>query len=328
MNILITGGAGYIGSHTSLSLIDRGHKVTIIDNLITGNLKLIPKKAEFINSDIADLKKIEKTIQNEKFDCVMHFAGLVKVEESIRDPDKYNLYNYEKAKIFFQCCIKNGLNKIIFSSTAGVYGAIDKNKKVNEKDKLNPLNPYASTKQKLENYLVSLSKKNKLKFVILRYFNVAGADKNRRSGPIIKNSNNLIKVLCEVATKKKDKIIVNGNDYGTKDGTPIRDFIHVSDLADIHIIAADHIHKNGESDIYNCGYGVGYSVKDVINEMENLTRSKMNCELGERRKGDIPFSVSDNLKFKNKFKWTPKYNNLSFILKSALDWEKGLDNEN
>ena len=327
MNILITGGAGYIGSHTSLSLIDRGHKVTIIDNLITGNSKLIPKSAEFINSDIADLQKIEDVVRNKKFDCVMHFAGLVRVEESIKDPEKYNLYNYEKAKIFFECCIKNGLNKIIFSSTAGVYGTTSKNKKISEEDKLNPLNPYASTKQKLENYLINSSQKKNIKFIILRYFNVAGADKNKRSGPIIKNSNNLIKVLCEVATKKKDKVIINGVDYKTKDGTPIRDFIHVSDLADIHIIAAEHINKDGESGIYNCGYGVGYSVKEVISEMENITKSKISCEPGKRRDGDIPFSVSDNLKFKSKFNWSPKHNNLNLILKSALDWEIVLDNE-
>jgi UDP-glucose 4-epimerase len=321
MNILVTGGAGYIGSHTSLALIDKGHEVTIIDNLITGNAKAIPDKASFLNSDIADLQKINALLDDNKFDLIMHFAGLVRVEESFEEPNKYKINNIDKAKTFFDCCISRGLNKIIFSSTAGVYGKLKDNIKLNETDKLDPSNPYAETKLELEKYLLNLKDQNKIKYIILRYFNVAGADKEKRSGLMSKNSNNLIKVVCEVATKKREKIIINGNDYKTNDGTAVRDFIHVSDLADIHLIVAEHLASNKESGIYNCGYGTGYSVKQVVKTMEQILNKNLNNELGPRRDGDIPYSVANNEKFKNKFNWSPKYNDLNYILSSALNWE-------
>lgn len=321
MNILLTGGAGYIGSIVGLFLIDKGHEVTVVDNLVTGNQKFIPKKANFLNADIADEKKISDLLKNNKFDLVMHFAGLVKVDESFNFPDKYNLYNVDKAKSFFKSCIEAGLNKIIFSSTAGVYGKLKDNIKLNETDKLDPSNPYAETKLELEKYLLNLKDQNKIKYIILRYFNVAGADKEKRSGLMSKNSNNLIKVVCEVATKKREKIIINGNDYKTNDGTAVRDFIHVSDLADIHLIVAEHLASNKESGIYNCGYGTGYSVKQVVKTMEQILNKNLNNELGPRRDGDIPYSVANNEKFKNKFNWSPKYNDLNYILSSALNWE-------
>ena len=156
----------------------------------------------------------------------------------------------------------------------------------------------------------------------MRYFNVAGADKKKRSGLIVKDSNNLIKAVCETALKKRDRIVINGDDYETKDGTPVRDFIHVSDLAEIHLIVAEHINLNGETEIYNCGYGSGYSVKEVITEMEKILKHDLKKKLGPRRKDDIPYSVANNIKFKEKFNWVPKYNNLKYILKSALEWEK------
>jgi len=322
MNILLTGGAGYIGSHTSLALIEKGHSVTVVDNLVTGNVDLVPKNANFFNADISDKNKIKNLLKENKFDVVMHFAGLVKVEESLKNPDKYNLYNFEKAKIFFDYCLEFGLSKIIFSSTAGVYGKLKDFKKVNENDKLEPSNPYASSKYKLEKYLLNLSKEKKINSIILRYFNVAGADKKKRSGLIVKDSNNLIKAVCETALKKRDRIVINGDDYETKDGTPVRDFIHVSDLAEIHLIVAEHINLNGETEIYNCGYGSGYSVKEVITEMEKILKHDLKKKLGPRRKDDIPYSVANNIKFKEKFNWVPKYNNLKYILKSALEWEK------
>ena len=322
MNILLTGGAGYIGSHTSLTLIERGHSVTVVDNLVTGSIDLVPKEVNFFKADISEIDKINNLLKNNKFDVVMHFAGLVKVEESIKYPEKYNLYNFEKAKIFFDCCLKFGLNKIIFSSTAGVYGKLKEFKKVNEKDKLEPSNPYASSKHKLEQHLLNLSREKKIKSIILRYFNVAGADKKKRSGLVVKDSNNLIKAVCEAAVKKREKVVINGNDYKTKDGTPIRDFIHVSDLAEIHLIVAEHINSNGSSGIYNCGYGLGYSVKEVLEEMEKILNHNIKKELGSRREDDIPYSVADNKKFKDKFNWIPKYNNLNYILNSALEWER------
>ena len=322
MNILLTGGAGYIGSHTSLALLDKGHEVTVIDSLITGNERLVPKTADFVKCDVSDEQKITNLIKKKKFDVVMHFAGLVRVEESIKDPKKYELHNYEKAKSFVNICIKEGLNNLIFSSTAGVYGVTKEIKKIDENKKIDPINPYAISKYKFENYLIDLSRNKKLNATILRYFNVAGADSKNRTGLMSKNSNNLIKVACEVATKKRKKIIINGEDYNTNDGSPVRDFIHVSDLADMHVVVANKIILEKETNIYNCGYGSGYSVKEVINEMEKILDYKLNKEIGERRPDDISYSVADSQKFEKKFKWKPKYNDLNYILKSALKWEK------
>tara|TARA_Y100001970_G_scaffold290751_1_gene425589 strand:+ start:39 stop:1010 length:972 start_codon:yes stop_codon:yes gene_type:complete len=321
MKILLTGGAGYIGSHTTLSLIESGHSVVVIDNLITGTKKLIPSIAEHHQCDIADEKSVSKIIKKNKFDVVMHFAGLTRVDESVKNPEKYQFHNFEKSKSFFKCCIENNLRKIIFSSTAGVYGNSN-SEYVKETDELKPLNPYAESKHQIEKYLVEKSKTEKVQYIILRYFNVAGADKNKRSGLISNSSTNLIKVVCETAIKKRNKIIINGNDYETKDGTAIRDFIHVSDIANIHNIAADYIFKNMDSDFYNCGYGQGYSVKEVIGEMENIIDKKLKVEIGPRREKDIAISIANCDKFKKKFNWKPKFNNLNYILKTALDWEK------
>ncbi len=321
MNILLTGGAGYIGSHTALSLIEEGHSVTVIDNLITGTKKLIPSQAEHYECDIADKKSIEKILKKNKFDMIMHFAGLTSVDESVRDPEKYQLYNFEKSKVFFNCCFNNNIKKIIFSSTAGVYGNSN-SEYVKETDDLKPINPYAKSKWKIENFLINSSESQNTRYIILRYFNVAGADQNKRSGLISKSSTNLIKVVCEAATRKRDKVIINGNDYKTKDGTAIRDFIHVSDIADIHILAANSLFKNSTSGIYNCGYGQGYSVKEVIGEMENIISNKLKVEMGPRREKDIAISVASSDKFKKKFNWKPKFNNLNYILKTALEWEK------
>ncbi len=321
MNILLTGGAGYIGSHTALSLIDSGHSVTVMDNLITGTKKLIPPQSKYYMCDIADKEQVEKILKKNKFDMIMHFAGLTRVDESVKHPEKYQLHNFEKSKIFFNCCFNNNIKKIIFSSTAGVYGD-SRSEYVKETDNLNPMNPYAESKLKIENFLIENSKSQKVHYTILRYFNVAGADKKKRSGLMSKSSTNLIKVLCEAATKKRDKIIINGSDYKTKDGTPIRDFIHVSDIADIHTIAANSLFKNPISDIYNCGYGHGYSVKEVISEMENIINDKLKIEIGPRRKKDIIISIANTDKFKKKFNWKPKFNNLNYILKTAFEWEK------
>ena len=249
MKILLTGGAGYIGSHTALSLIDSGHSVTIIDNLITGTKKLLPPQAEYHECDMADKKSIENILKKNKFDIIMHFAGLTRVDESVKYPEKYELNNFEKSKTFFNCCFDNNIKKIIFSSTAGVYGA-STSEYVKETDALIPMNPYAESKLKIEKFLIENSKSQKLNYTILRYFNVAGADNKKRSGLISRSSTNLIKILCEVATKKRDKIIINGNDYKTKDGTPIRDFIHVSDIADLHTVAANSLFKNLFSKTY------------------------------------------------------------------------------
>ena len=323
-NILLTGGAGYIGSHVAHLLIDKGYAVTVIDSLITGNKYLVPKKAKLEICDIAEIDKISKIIKDNKFDLVMHFAGLIRVDESITHPEKYNNYNYEKAKIFLDTCLDNDLNKIIFSSTASVYGDTTKDN-VSEKDMLNPLNPYAQSKLKFENYIIDKSKGGSLKYIILRYFNVAGAEDKLRTGLIAKSSTNLIKVICEVATKKKDTLIINGNDYDTLDGTPIRDFIHVSDLAEMHYLSGKYLTKDKKSEIFNCGYGKGFSIMEVVNNMNKILQRTLPTIIGKRRDKDIKSSIANVQKFKDCFDWEPKFNDLKYILKTSYEWEKKLN---
>ena len=320
-NILVTGGAGYIGSHVVNLLIDKGYRVTVIDNLVTGTFNLINKNADFYNTDIADEIKVNDILQNKEFDIVMHFAGLIRVDESVKEPEKYNEYNYVKAKLFLDNCIKNNLKKIIFSSTASVYGN-PRNLKVSESDKLNPLNPYAETKLNFENYIKNQSKTNNIKYIILRYFNVAGADENLRSGMISKYSTHLIKIASEVAVGKKSELIINGDDYDTPDGTPVRDYIHVSDLADIHLVSAEYIFKNNQSDIFNCGYGKGFSVKEVIETYNKFLEKKIKYKIGPKRPGDSKLVVANPDKFNKTMNWQPKFDNLEYILKTAYEWEK------
>ena len=320
-NILLTGGAGYIGSHVAHLLLDQGHSVTIIDSLITGHKNLVPKNAKLIICDIADQAKVAQIIKNDSFDVVMHFAGLVSLDESIKQPERYKLFNLDKGKFFLKTCFEQGLKNVIFSSTAAVYGEVKK-EKVCESDKLDPQNPYALSKLNLEKYLIESSKQFNTNFVILRYFNVAGADGNLRSGLISKVSTHLIKIACEVAVHKRKKLLINGCDYPTKDGTPVRDYIHVSDLAEIHLLAANYLINGGESNIFNCGYGKGFSVKTVVDEMNKIIDFKMNIEIGPRRLGDCAYLVADNSKFKTVFSWTPKFDSLNYILKTALNWEK------
>ena len=322
-NILLTGGAGYIGSHVANFLLDKGYQVTIIDNLIRGNKELVPKKSKLYVCDIANTKKVNKIFKQNKFEVVMHFAGLVKVDESIKNPKKYNDNNFIKGKIFIDNCIKNNVNKIVFSSTASVYGNTTK-VKVAENDKLKPLNPYAKSKLRLEKYLIKKSKIKNLKYIILRYFNVAGADRKLRSGLISKNSKNLIKVLCEVATAQKKRFTINGNNFNTRDGTPERDFIHVSDLAEVHYLVAKYLLKKNKSKIFNCGYGKGYTVLEVIRSMNKIISRKIPTKIGKRRPKDIHSSIANIKKLSNNLKWTPKYNNIHSILRSSYEWEKKL----
>jgi len=323
-NILITGGAGYIGSHVCHLLIEQGYKVTCIDSLITGNKELLPKQVKLEVFDIAEKEKVTKLIKDNNFDLVMHFAGLIRVDESVKQPKRYNNFNYLKAKIFLETCYKNGLKKIIFSSTASVYGN-PKTQKVKETDPTNPLNPYASSKLELENFIRETSESYKTKYIILRYFNVAGADEKMRTGLISKVSSHLIKVACEVVIGKRDKLIINGDDYNTPDGTAIRDYIHISDLAEIHLISSNYLIDGGESNLFNCGYGNGFSIKDVINEFNKIINKNLETIIGPRRPGDSEMIVSDVEKFTKYFSWKPKYNNLNYILKTAIEWEKKLN---
>ena len=254
----------------------------------------------------------------------MHFAGLIRVDESVEQPKRYRDFNFLKAKNFFETCFENNLNKVIFSSTAAVYGN-PKNPKVTEKDRTNPLNPYATSKLELENFLKEKSNYYNFKYIILRYFNVAGADYKLRTGLISKVSTHLIKIASEVAVGKRQKLIINGDDYDTPDGSTIRDFIHVSDLADIHLIAANHLISNGNSNLFNCGYGRGYSVKEIVQNLNNILGKEIKVEIGNRREGDSKMIVSDVSKFKKFFKWEPKSNDIKKILESSIKWEKKLN---
>jgi len=322
-NILITGGAGYIGSHVSFLLIEKGYNITIIDSLITGNKQLVPKEANLEICDITDTDKVTQILKSKKFEAVLHFAGLIRVDESVKYPEKYIEFNYNKAKIFLDICFQNNLNKVIFSSSAAVYGNPKKDKII-ESDELNPLSPYADSKLMLENYLIDQSKNVNVKYIILRYFNVAGADQKMRTGLISKFSTHLIKVASEVATKKRNKLVINGDDYNTPDGTPIRDYIHVSDLADIHLKSLEYLLKDNQSEIFNCGYGKGYSIKEVIHCLNNLLETNINFEIGPRRDGDSECIVANSEKFIKAMSWKPKFNDLNYILKTAIAWEKKL----
>tara|TARA_B100000989_G_scaffold113294_1_gene83228 strand:- start:2291 stop:3283 length:993 start_codon:yes stop_codon:yes gene_type:complete len=321
MNVLLTGGAGYIGSHVAILLIEKGHSVTIIDSLITGNKRLVPKKAKLFVCDIADKKKVSQIVKQQKFDLVMHFAGLVRVDESIKKPKKYINFNFEKTKIFLNICFNNKIDKLIFSSTASVYGKSNKCK-VSENDKKVPGNPYALSKLKTEKFIINKSKNTLINYIILRYFNVAGADMKYRSGLISKYSSHLIKVICEVVIGKRKKLIINGNDYGTRDGTPVRDYIHISDLAQMHYICAKNLINKKHSNIFNCGYGRGFSVKNVVSTFNKILGYQINAQIGKRRPGDCEKIIANTQKFKKYFRWKPKYNNLNIIIKTALNWEK------
>ena len=322
-NILLTGGAGYIGSHVTNLLIDKGYSVTVLDSLITGHKDLVNKKAKLVISDISDVKKISKLLKKQNFDIVLHFAGLIRVDESVKNPKKYFNNNFNKSKIFLKLCCENGINKVIFSSTASVYGN-SKKPKVSEKERVKPTNPYALSKVLFEKYLLKISKTHNMKYVILRYFNVAGADIKSRTGLISKYSTHLIKIACEVAINKRKKLVINGSNYNTIDGTPVRDYIHVSDLADIHLISTKYLLNNGMSQIFNCGYGKGFSVKQVIETMNTILKRELPVTIGKRRKGDVGKIVADTNKFKKFFSWKPKFNSLKLIIKSALKWEKKL----
>ena len=324
MRALVTGGAGYIGSTVAHSLIDQGHKVVIVDNLSTGMKKNIPSKAIFFKVDISDSKKIKKILAKNSFDIVFHFAAFINNEESIRYPKKYYENNFTKGKIFIENCINNNVNKFIYSSTAAVYG--NKDTHVDEKDKLQPMSPYPKSKLKLERFLIK--KKKIIRCIILRYFNVAGADKKLRCGFNVRNEYNLILNLCASSLKKKE-FIINGNDYKTKDGTPIRDYIHVQDLAKIHLLSAGLILKKKRFEIFNCGYGYGFSVKEILHKFNNISKKKIKYKIGERRKSDIIISIANPNKLIKLTKWRPKYNSLVHVLKSSLNWyKKNVNNKN
>ena len=322
MNVLVTGGAGYIGSCVSQYLIDKGNNLIVIDNLSTGLKKNIPKKCKFYKCNIQDTKKIKRIFEKNKIDIVMHFAAYVDNVESILKSKKYFKNNYYNGRIFFSNCINNGINKIIYSSTAAVYG--NKKKKINEKDILKPLTPYSSSKVLLEEYLEK-NKKN-LSCIVLRYFNVVGADSRLRCGFNINKGSNLFLNLCRSVSKNK-RFNINGKTYDSKDGTTIRDFIHVSDLSEVHYKLSKLIIKKKVFLKLNCGYGFGYSVLEVLQEFIRVSKKKINYQFVKKRKGDIVVSISNSSKLKKIIKWQPKYHSLGYLVKSSLNWYKKMTNQ-
>ena len=326
MKILLTGGAGYIGSHVLLSILRDNHGVYVIDDLSTGNKNLIPENIKLLNCNINDEEQISNLLQSESFDILFHFAGFIKVEESVKNPEKYFVNNTYNAIKLFETCYKNGLNNIIFSSTGAAYGNPINNNSIKEDETLKPLNPYGESKIKTEKFLIENS--NRFNSIILRYFNVAGADPDLRSGLISKKPTHLIKILSEVAVGKRDKIFIYGDDYKTMDGTAIRDYIHISDLADIHLEVAKYLMHKKVSNIFNCGYGKGYSVLEVINAANKITSNKIKFEYDKRRPGDAEKLVSNINKLHQNINWKPKFDDLDFIIQTAINWEKKIYEKN
>jgi len=337
LNILITGGAGYIGSHAVKQLLeDTNHNVFVIDNLSTGNLKTLDtlkqiRDFRFIKVDLKEFDKIEEIVKDIKADVIMHFAASIVVPESVKDPIKYYMNNTVNSTNLIRCAVANGIKKFIFSSTAAVYGDPKDipESGIDEKYPTNPINPYGMSKLMSERVIIDSALANpEFKYVIFRYFNVAGADikykKDKlapRIGQSFPNATHLIKIASECATGKRDKMAIFGSDYDTLDGTGVRDYIHVDDLVSAHIQAIDYLDSN-ESDIFNVGYGRGYSVKEVIETMKRVTNSDFRVELQDRRAGDPASLISDNSKIKTKMNWTPKYDDLELICESAYRWEE------
>ena len=322
-NILVTGGAGYIGSHIVEKLVKTKINVFVLDNLSTGFKKLVNKKATFIKSDIAKINKVKKIIIKNNIDSIIHLAAHLNVSEAEKYKKKYNINNIKGTLKLIEACKDSKVKNIIFSSSCAVYGSI--NGSVNEKKKLNPQGYYAFTKYKGEQIIKKYAKKYNYRYAILRYFNVAGASDSNKIGEIQESYGHLIKNLAIQSLKKNPKIFIYGNDYKTKDGTCIRDYVHVSDLADIHIRSLNFINLKSKSLVLNCGYGKGYSVLDIVNIFKKM-KKKLIFEFTKRRPGDVAKVYADTKKIKRILKWKPRYNNLYKILKSSVRWEKKLNN--
>jgi len=321
-NVLITGGAGYIGSHIAESLIkDKLNNVFILDNLTTGKKKLINSKAIFIRADIKNRKKLTQIIKKNKIETIYHLAAYLNVSEAEMNKKKYYENNIIGTKNLITACKKSNVKNIIFSSSCSVYGNIKGS--VNENKKPNPQGYYAFTKYKCEELIKKFSSKYKYKYGILRYFNVAGASPSGKIGEIETSYGHLIKNLAIQSLKKKPKVKIFGNNYNTKDGTCVRDYIHVSDLADIHIKGLNYLEEKQINFVLNCGYGKGYSVKQIIKIFSNIKKNVI-IEFKDRRPGDIAEVYANTKNFNKILKWKPKFNDIKKIIKSAIRWEKKL----
>ena len=320
MKILITGGAGYIGSHLVMALDHTLHDVVVVDNLSTGN-KLAVTHGRLVVGDLSDKKFMTELFEKEKFEAVIHFAGSIVVPDSVEDPLTYYQNNTVNSHALLVLCRKFNVNKFIFSSTAAVYGMPEGGVCV-ESTPLRPINPYGESKLMTEMMLKDYSQSSSFRYVALRYFNVSGADPKGRIGQSFPKATHLIKAACEAACGKREKLELFGTDYPTKDGSCIRDYIHVSDLANAHVMALEYLASGGKSEALNCGYGHGYSVKEVINLVKKITRVDFNVIESPRRVGDPASLISNADRIREVIGWVPKHNDLNLIIKTAYEWEK------
>lgn len=336
MNILITGGAGYIGSHVAKLLLETtDHDVTILDNLSTGRLDTVNTletvahlsnrgALRFYQTDLSDFTAIERIFLTDRYDAILHFAASIIVPESLSNPLKYYMNNTINTANLIRCSVQYKVASFIFSSTAAVYGE-PATALINETTPTRPINPYGMSKLMSETILQDAAAAHSdLRFVILRYFNVAGASLDNAIGQSFPNATNLIKIAAECAASKRTEMAIYGEDYPTPDGTCIRDYIHVEDLASAHLAALEYLARQGKSDIFNCGYGHGYSVREVIQTMKKVSGTDFAVREAPRRNGDPAQVIADTRKILSALSWNPKYDDLSLICETALAWEKHL----
>ena len=321
MRLLVLGGAGYIGSHTALELIKKGHEVIVVDNLVTGYEKAVPDKAVFYQGDIRNLEFLDNLFKKEKIDAVIHFAAYSLVGESVTNPLKYYDNNLYGTKVLLEAMIKNNVNKIVFSSTAATYGEPE-NIPILESDRTCPTNPYGETKLAMEKMFHWASKAHGLNYVSLRYFNACGADATGQIGEAHDPESHLIPLVLQVPNGKRESVSIYGTDYDTPDGTCIRDYIHVTDLAKAHILAVEYLARGGESDIFNLGNGVGYSVREVIETARSVTGHPIPATEVPRRAGDPARLVASGEKAKKVLGWEPEIKKLDDIIASAWKWHR------
>lgn len=318
--ILVTGGAGYIGSHVVRQLGEAGHRIVVLDNLSTGFREAV-LFGELIIGNTGDHELVSRILKEHNIGAVMHFAANIVVPESVTDPLKYYGNNTCNTRNLLECCQKAGVSHFIFSSTAAVYGIPDE-LPVSEETPLLPINPYGTSKLMSEWMLRDLANASELRYVILRYFNVAGANIEGQIGQSTPEATHLIKVACEVATGAREQVSIYGTDYPTEDGTGVRDYIHVDDLASAHLKALDYLRDGGNSTTLNCGYGSGFSVREVLDTVAKCHGSPLNIVAAPRRAGDPPALIAAATKIRETLGWQPKHHDLELIAQTALNWEK------
>jgi UDP-glucose 4-epimerase len=323
-SILVTGGAGYIGSHAVLALRDRGWPVVVVDNLSTGFRWAIPENVPFVEADIGDASAMDALIRAYNISAIVHFAGSIIVPESVEQPLKYYKNNTANTRTLLECAVKGGVSHFLFSSTAATYG-IPQSVPIAEDAPKAPINPYGMSKLMTEFMLADVARAHALNFCALRYFNVAGADPQGRSGQSTAGATHLIKVAVEAALGKRDHVSVYGTDYATPDGTGVRDYIHVADLAEAHVLALEALMANPQQSlVLNCGYGRGFSVNEVLDAVDRVSGVTLKRHVEPRRPGDPDALVADNRQILELLPWQPKYQNLETIVAHALAWERQL----